>query len=90
MHEICQSASAHRYTLRSTFYYNGSLVDIFITHVPTKSKEVTVRLQVPWFNVDIKAAVKLRRQTERKWRQTGTPDDLANFKTKRNSATYFS
>ena len=45
------------------------------------------RLRVPWFTKAIKRAKKIKRKAECRWRKTFKPDDLADFKMKRNLAT---
>ena len=49
---------------------------------------VATRSGVPWFNNEIKTAIKSRRKAERKWRRSRTAQDLQTFKSKTNHATY--
>ena len=52
-------------------YYKTTLAGIFNTHAPLKSKMITVRTRLPWFDQEIKSAIRLRRRrAERKWRRT--------------------
>lgn len=48
-------------------------------------KTVTIRPHdIPWFNGEIKAAIRQRRKAERKWRSTGQESHLAEFKGRKN------
>ena len=40
-------------------------------HAPLKTRTVKLQTESPWFNDDIRAARKTRRQLERKWRDNG-------------------
>ena len=40
-------------------------------HAPAKTRSVKLSTESPWFNDDIRAARKKRRQLERKWRNNG-------------------
>ena len=42
---------------------------------------------IPWFNDEIRDAIKGRRKAERKWRRTKSVSHLADFKQKKNYAT---
>ena len=67
--------------------YKTSLADTFNTHAPLKFKKVTIRPRLPWFNNEIKSAIRLRRVAERKWRRTNNACDLLNYKIHRNKVT---
>ena len=41
---------------------------------------------VPWFNEEIKAARGEKRKAERKWRRTGSKEDMLEYKAKKNDA----
>ena len=48
------------------------------------SRDINVRPLAAWFNEDIRDAKRLRRNTEKTWRATRLPVDLAAFKKERN------
>ena len=72
----------------------GATVRDYITILSTvlerrallKTKTKVVRPTVPWYNVEIDYARRLRRKAERKWRITRRTEDLKEFKAKRNKA----
>ena len=45
--------------------------NILDNHAPLKTRTVKLQSESPWFNDDIRAARKTRRQLERKWRDNG-------------------
>ena len=55
-------------------------------HAPLQSRNVVNRPRIPWFNDEIRDAIKGRRKAERKWRRTKSVSHLADFKQK-NHAT---
>ena len=50
--------------------YDSELESILDNHAPLISRCMVVRPVVPWYDGDIGAAKKTRRQHERKWRHT--------------------
>ena len=53
-----------------------------------KEKVVVCRQRLPWFNSEIKCAIRTRRKAERKWRRTKSQQDFRAFKGARNRATF--
>ena len=49
-------------------------------HAPLQSRNVVNRSRAPWFNDEIRDAIKARRKAERKWRRTKSTSHLAYFK----------
>ena len=50
--------------------YNETLEKIYEKHAPLKSKVVTIRPNVLWYNETIRQAKRERKRAERKWRKT--------------------
>ena len=55
--------------------YNSTLQAILDKHAPLKTKTVVNRKQVPWFNSQMKAAIRVRRKAERIWRKSKSAHD---------------
>ena len=68
--------------------YNSTLSSLFDKHAPPLKKKVISRQRVPWFNSDIKGAIRARRRAERKWRNTNSQQDLPALKVAGNHTTY--
>ena len=68
--------------------YNSTLVELLDRHAPTQTKTIKARPLLPWFNDEIKAAKRLQRQAERKWRHSGNVSDLMSYKYRRNRTNY--
>ena len=51
-------------------FYNDTLADIVEKHTPEKSRVVTVRADKPWYTAELSAEKRLRRNCERKYRNT--------------------
>ena len=51
--------------------YGSTMTSLLDKHAPLQKKTITVRLQVPWFNNEVKEAKRLRRRGERIWQRTG-------------------
>ena len=68
--------------------YNSTLAGLLDTHAPVITKTVVKRKCVPWFNNDIRHAIRLRRATERKWRKSNLAQDYLFFKDARNRESY--
>ena len=68
--------------------YNFTLQAILNKHAPLKTKTVVNRKRVPWFNSQMKAAIRARRKAERTWRKSKSAHDLGVFKAKKNRATF--
>ena len=68
--------------------YNSTLQAILNKHAPLKTKTVVNRKRVPWFNSQMKAAIRARRKAERTWRKSKSVHDLSVFKAKKNRATF--
>ena len=56
--------------------------------MPKKKKVVVCRQHLPWFNREIKCALRTRRKAERKWRWTKSQQDFRAFKGERNRAMF--
>ena len=67
--------------------YNSTLSALIDRHAPKNRRTVIDRPRVPWFNNDIKVAIRERRRAERKWRASKSAAHLAVFKQKKNYAT---
>ena len=63
-----------------TSNYNSTLTSLLDEHVPTKEKVVVCRQRLPWFNSEIKCAIRTRQKAERKWRRTKSHQDFCAFK----------
>ena len=68
--------------------YNKTLNSILDQYAPLKTKTVTKRPIVPWFNEQVKAAKRQRRKAEKKWRRTNLNTDLADYKVQKNQTTF--
>ena len=64
--------------------YNSTLAGLLDTHAHVITKTVVKRKCVPWFNNDIRHAIRLRRAAERKWRKSNLTQDYPFFKDGRN------
>ena len=51
--------------------FESTVRNILDNHAPLKTRTVKLQSESPWFNDDIRAARKTRRQLERKWRDNG-------------------
>jgi hypothetical protein len=51
--------------------YNDNISEVINKHAPLRTKTITVRPPVPWYNDDIQQEKLLRRKAESKWRKTG-------------------
>ena len=83
--DLCNSPPDDPETLLDL--YNTTLQTIYDRHAPPKKKTIITRCLVPWFNKDIKQSNQVKRKSERKWRLSRHPDDLADYHRKRNHAT---
>ena len=68
--------------------YITTLSALLDRHAPLKTRKRVTRPVVPWYNETIDSAKRERKKAERKWRKTKATDDLLDFKSKRNHATY--
>ena len=68
--------------------YNSTLTSLLDKHAPMKEKVVVCRQRLPWFNSEIKCAIRTRRKAERKWRRTKSHQDFCAFKGAQNRATF--
>ena len=68
--------------------YNSALSSLLDKDAPLRTKSVSNRKRVPWFNHKIKDAVKARRRGERKWRYSKSAQDLSVFKKKKKHEIY--
>ena len=50
--------------------YNKTLVSVMNRHAPLITKEVKMRPNTEWFSDEIRAAIHLKRQAERRWRES--------------------
>ena len=71
-----------------TSSYNSTLSSLLEKYAPSLKKTVISRQRVPWFNSDIKEAIRARRRAERNWRNTNSQQDLPAFKVAGNHTTY--
>ena len=51
--------------------FESTVRNILDDHAPLKTRTVKLQSNFPWFNDDVRAATKTRRQIERKWRDNG-------------------
>ena len=65
--------------------YNTTLAQVLDRQAPLCTKVIRSRPLVPWFNEEIKVARREKRKAERKWRRTGTREDMLAYKAKKNS-----
>ena len=56
--------------------YNTTLAQVLDRQAPLCTKVIRSRPLVPWFNKEIKVARREKRKAERKWRGTGTREDM--------------
>ena len=68
--------------------HNSTLQAILNKHAPLKTKTVVNRKRVPWFNSQMKVAIRARPKAERTWRKSKSAHDLSVFKAKKNRATF--
>ena len=68
--------------------YNSTLSSLLDKHAPLQSRTIVNRKRVPWFNNEIKDAIRARRKAEKKWLVSKSDYDLRIFKLARNHATY--
>ena len=66
--------------------YNTTFAQALDRHVSLRTKVICSRPLVPWFNEEIKAARREKRKAERKWRRTGSREDMLAYKAKKNNA----
>jgi len=62
--------------------YNTTLAQALDRHAPLRTKVIRSRPLVPWFNEEIKAARGEKRKAERRWRRTGSREDMLAYKAK--------
>ena len=80
--ELCQNTPDTLDELVNS--YNTTLAQALDRHAPLCTKVIRSRPLVPWFNEEIKAARRKKRKAERKWRRTGSREDMLAYKAKRN------
>ena len=81
--ELCQNTDTLNELVNS---YNTTLAQAPDRHTPLRTKVIRSRPLVPWFNEEIKAARREKRKAERKWRRTGSREDMLGYKAKKNDA----
>ena len=60
--------------------YNILLSDTMDKHAPEKTKEVSNRRKIPWFNDEVSEAIRSRRKAEHKWLlDKNNPDKFLEF-----------
>jgi hypothetical protein len=69
--------------------YNRDIGYVLDKHAPLKTREISIRPTVPWFNPNIKKEKLVRRQLERKWRRTRLEIDRQNYKQQRKRVNDF-
>ena len=82
--ELCQNTPDTLDELVNS--YNTTLAQALDRHAPLRTKVIRSRPLVPWFNDEIKAARREKRKAERKWRRTGSREDMLAYKAKKNDA----
>ena len=82
--ELCQNTPDTLDELANS--YNTTLAQALDRQAPLRTKVTRSRPLVPWFNVEIKAARREKRKAERKWRRTGSREDMLAYKAKKNDA----
>lgn len=68
--------------------YSSILSSLLNKYAPLKRKTLASRQRVPWFNSEIKSAVRARRKKERKWQKSKSQHHFLVFKSARNHATH--
>lgn len=63
-----------------------TLAQAFDRQAPLRTKVIRSRPLDPWFHEEIKAARREKRKAERKWRRTGSREDMLAYKAKKNNA----
>ena len=66
--------------------FNSTLLSLLDKQAPVLKKTIITRKRVPWFNNEIKAAIRSRRKAD--WRLSKSEEDFNTFKSLRNRATY--
>ena len=66
--------------------YKTTLAQALDRHAPLRTKMISSRPLVPWFNDEINASRREKRNTERKWRRPGCREDMLAYKAKTNNA----
>ena len=84
--ELCTREYSDLNELTSS--YNWTLTSLLDKHALMKEKVVVCRQRLPWFNSEIKCAIRTRRKAERKWRRKKSHKDFCAFKGARNRATF--
>ena len=82
--ELCQNSLDTLYELVEC--YNTTLAQALDRHAPLRTKVISSRPLVPWFNEEVKVARGEKRQAERMWRRSKCNEDMLKYKTKKNTA----
>ena len=80
--ELCQNTPDTLDELVNS--YSTTLAQALDRHAPLRTNVIRSRPLVPWFNEEIKAARREKRNAERKWRRTGSREDMLAYKAKKN------
>ena len=67
--------------------YDDTLASFTERHAPLRTRTFTNRPRMPWYNDDIKAAIRERRRAERKWKRSGVHEHFVAFKRAKNYAS---
>ena len=67
--------------------YDDTLASLTERHAPLRTRTFTNRPRMPRFNDDIKAAIKERRRTERKWKRSVVHEHFFAFERAKNYAS---
>ena len=78
--ELCQNTPNTLDDLVNS--YNTTLAQALDRHAPLGTKAIRSRPLVPWFKEEIKVPRREKRKAERKWRRTGSSEDMLAFKAK--------
>ena len=68
---------------------SSTLSHVLNQYAPAKTKTISERPLVGWFNHDIRLSIANRRRTEKKWRRNPTESTREQFRKARNSVTNF-
>lgn len=60
--------------------YNSVLLNLFDTYAPETCRQITLRPHAPWYTDSLRAAKRIKRSLERKWRSSGLEIHKQMFK----------
>ena len=59
--------------------YNTNIASVLNKHAPIKTKSISARKKVPWFDEEALKLKRVKRKLERKWRISKTPEDKLSY-----------